>query len=98
MSRPERGLQAERTALAWARTAAVAVVTSVLLARHGFHTHRPLLFLGALSTGALAIAALWIRRRRVPGERVGAPLPSRCVLAMAGLTGVAGLVTLAGMF
>lgn len=98
MSSGKPGLQAERTALAWARTAAVALVTSILLARHGLDARRPLLFLGALSTTALAISALWICRHRVPGDSSRTALPIRSALATAGLTGIAGLVTLAGMF
>ena len=97
MSGEEPGLQAERTALAWARTAAVAFVTSILLVRHGLDGHRPLLLLGAASTAALAVAARWARRRRVRDDSSPTSLPARSALALAALTSFSGLITLAGV-
>jgi uncharacterized membrane protein YidH (DUF202 family) len=91
------GLQAERTTLAWARTAAVALVTSLLLARHALEGHRPLLFLGAAATALLAGAALRARHHRLRADSSRTALPAHAVLAFAGLTTVCGLTALAGM-
>jgi Domain of unknown function (DUF202) len=97
VSDQEPGLQAERTALAWARTAAVALVTSILLVRHGLDQHQPMLLLGAAATMALAALALRIHHQRVRAHPSPAGLPARSVLALAALTSFSGLSTLAGI-
>ncbi|MEV0715529.1 DUF202 domain-containing protein [Asanoa sp. NPDC050611] len=94
MSRP--GLQTERTALAWTRTAAVAFVTTVLLLRLGVHTGEPLLFVGAATALGLASQALWRRRRRI-GAADTAPRP-RALLLFTGLATVCGVLAVAGVF
>lgn len=90
MSRP--GLQTERTALAWTRTATVAFMTALLLVRLGLHTREPLLFTGAAAALALALQALW-RRRRQTGA---APRP-RALLVFAGLATACGVLAVAGV-
>lgn len=97
MSDRKPGLQTERTALAWARTAAVALVTSLLLARHALDGHQNLLLPGPATTGLLAAAALRLRHHRLRADSSPTALPARAVLAFAGLTTVCGLTALAGL-
>lgn len=63
-ARPERifddGLQHERTALAWERTAISAMVAGVLLARYAAQTlHLVIAFVGLVEVVAGAILLLW---------------------------------------
>jgi uncharacterized membrane protein YidH (DUF202 family) len=97
MSDREPGLQTERTALAWVRTAAVALVTSILLVRHGLDAHQPVFLLSAAATATLAAAALRLRRHRLRADRSRTALPARAVLAFAGLVTVCGLTATAGL-
>lgn len=96
--RGPRGLQRERTMLAWNRTMLALVVTTVLLVRVGGPPYVRPLYLPAL--GILLVAAwLWLssdlryRRELVPGRIV---LPGRlAVLAAASIAvGVGGIVVL----
>ncbi len=89
------GLQTERTALAWTRTAAVALVTGVLLARLGVHTGGPALFAGAAAAGGLALLAFWRRRRRV--DAATAPARARALLVFSGLTAACGALAIVGV-
>jgi uncharacterized membrane protein YidH (DUF202 family) len=89
------GLQTERTALAWTRTAAVAFVTAVLLVRLGVHTGEPLVFAGAAAALGLAVQALWRRRRRVSVADTAAR--PRALLVFAGLASACGLLAVAGV-
>ncbi|SCE65727.1 protein of unknown function [Micromonospora coriariae] len=76
------GLQRERTALAWTRTAAVSVVSALLLVRLGLHTGSRPLFLAAAA--AAALSAVLVRRRGG-------------LLAVTGLATATGALTLAGL-
>ncbi|MDG4825564.1 DUF202 domain-containing protein [Asanoa sp. WMMD1127] len=93
MTRP--GLQTERTALAWTRTAAVALVTGVLLARLGLHGGAPLPFVGAAAAGALAVLAGWRRRRRVVTATTA--VRPRALLVFTGLATACGVLAVAGV-
>lgn len=54
------GLQAERTALAWERTAVSMMVTGILLARYASDTSRPLLAVAGLAqTVGGAVVLVW---------------------------------------
>ncbi|GAB3366641.1 DUF202 domain-containing protein [Micromonospora halotolerans] len=76
------GLQRERTALAWTRTAAVAFVSALLLVRLGLHSRSGSLFVAAVPAAALS-AVLALRRD--------------CLLAVAGLATATGALTLVGL-
>ncbi|MEV4539491.1 DUF202 domain-containing protein [Asanoa sp. NPDC049518] len=93
MSRP--GLQTERTALAWTRTATVALVTVILLARLGVHTGQPVLFCGAAAACALALLSFWRRRRRLDAGTDAAR--ARSLLVFTGLTAMCGALAVAGV-
>lgn len=68
--------------MAWTRTAAVALVSALLLVRLGLHTGSGSLFVAAGSATALS-AVLALRRDRL--------------LAVAGLATATGALTLAGL-
>jgi uncharacterized membrane protein YidH (DUF202 family) len=89
------GLQTERTALAWTRTASVALVTGVLLVRLAIHAGEPLLFAGGGTATGLALLALWRRRRRVGAGTTSAR--PRTLLLFASLATACGALALAGV-
>jgi hypothetical protein len=89
------GLQTERTALAWTRTAALAVVTGVLLGRLALHTGELVLLGGAAAAGALALSAFWQRRRRLGAGTDAARAPA--LLVFTGLTATCGALAVAGV-
>lgn len=95
MSAGGPGLQPERTALAWTRTAAVALVSGVLLVRFGIHGGDPLPIAAAVAALALAVFAL--RRRRLRLSAATRAPRARLMLAVAGLTTACGALALAGV-
>lgn len=72
---PDRGLQPQRTALAWNRTTLALAINALLVLRAGLRAgDQALLALGALvgiAAGAIAVAA--VRRRRQLAQGVHAP-------------------------
>lgn len=75
--RQDHGLQAERTALAWTRTAFAVLANGAILTLRDFHSYSgPLRFLGAglAVTFALSTYLISTRRQRTLGSR---PVPNR---------------------
>ncbi|WP_416904934.1 DUF202 domain-containing protein [Micromonospora echinospora] len=95
MTGPDQGLQRERTALAWRRTCAVALVTAVLLGRLGTHLSPPYLLVGTGSLLALAVTAVWWHRRRA--HRPPRTPPRTLLALVAALVTVAALAVLLGL-
>ncbi|MEV4619380.1 DUF202 domain-containing protein [Asanoa sp. NPDC049573] len=89
------GLQAERTALAWTRTASVALVTGILLVRLAIHAGEPLPLAGAGAAAGLASLAFWRRRRRIGAANTSAR--PRSLLLFAALATVCGALALTGV-
>ena len=90
------GLQAERTALAWHRTALTLFVNAALTLRAGISDHEPLataLGAGLLLSTALAVLFGALRGRRLARGDVRAVSP----LALAGMAMVTCLASLAGL-
>ncbi|WP_035847679.1 DUF202 domain-containing protein [Kitasatospora azatica] len=89
------GLQAERTVLAWSRTAMVLAVNAALVLRTGLVKAEPgLTALGALlAAAACALYAFGVRRRRElelgPEPRAVRAAPLRAVAATIALVAVA---------
>lgn len=73
----DAGLQAERTALAWNRTALAILANSLLVLRSGYANDRPAITLLALAlfmaSGALFAFGLWRRRHLLDGRPDVAP-------------------------
>ena len=90
---PDRGLQRERTALSWNRTALSLVVVALLLVRSGFIASQPLLtVLGALLLVGAAAIVLFAARRSYAGA---APHQGFALIAAVGtLACAAGLVSI----
>jgi hypothetical protein len=83
------GLQPERTALAWQRTALSAAVTAVLLLRGGLTRHAPLeIVAGVCAAAAVVLSA--VAMVRVPRT---ARTPARAILAVTSASCGAGLFT-----
>ncbi|MFE0593333.1 DUF202 domain-containing protein [Micromonospora echinospora] len=93
MTGPDQGLQRERTALAWRRTCAVALVDAVLLGRLGAHLSPPQIVAGSGSMLLLAVTAVWWYRRRA--RRSGPSVPGMPPPALMAL--VAALVTVGAL-
>jgi uncharacterized membrane protein YidH (DUF202 family) len=73
----ERGLQAERTALAWSRTSLAVLANGVLLIlKHPGHNESPLRIAAAILAGILTVGMYLVGRKR---QRMLArrPLPAR---------------------
>ena len=60
----DAGLQAERTSLAWSRTALTASVAALLVTRGGVVAHRPALTVVGVLLLGVAVATLVAARRR----------------------------------
>jgi uncharacterized membrane protein YidH (DUF202 family) len=96
----DRGLQVERTALAWVRTCLALVAVALVAFRFAAHRSLPLalaLFAGVVGFGLVAGWLAW-RRYRTSDERFTTrePLPggalAALMTAMTVLTGTLGLV------
>ncbi|MER7417604.1 DUF202 domain-containing protein [Micromonospora peucetia] len=92
----DAGLAGERTALAWGRTGAVAMLNAALLIRVGVDTRDPAL-LGAAALLLLLTVVLWGRRRRRFASAVGAGLPVGSLRLVAVLVAGCGLLVLGGL-
>lgn len=87
------GVQAQRTSLAWSRTALSVVVVAVLLARAGLLEHRPEIVLGAALLLAGSFAMWWTGGERArDGDTEGAPIRHAPVLLCALVTAAAGFL------
>lgn len=75
------GVQAQRTSLAWSRTALSVVVVAVLLVRTGLVEHRPGTIFGAVLLLVGSFAMWWTGGDRArDGDSEGAPLRRAPVL------------------
>jgi len=99
------GLQPERTALSWSRTALAIAVNALLVLRSGFVSDQPALAaLGVLLFAAAAAAAAYgVVRARELGHEGGVVMPSAwpllavaAVVLLAAVGGVASIVVEAG--
>ncbi|GAB2590879.1 hypothetical protein GCM10027168_25140 [Streptomyces capparidis] len=97
MTRRDPGLQPERTALAWQRTALAAAVAAVLLVRGGVTGHAPLETAAGILAAAVALpAALPARLPPTTAATRGRVLAVACAVGGAGLLLAAQLLTGAG--
>ncbi|MEV7228826.1 MULTISPECIES: DUF202 domain-containing protein [Polymorphospora] len=95
----DAGLQAERTALAWARTGAVAAVNAALLLRAAAGSGATVLF-GAAALLMLLTVGLWgYRRHRFASASTARQRrpPAPQLRLLAGLVMLCGLLVLAGL-
>jgi uncharacterized membrane protein YidH (DUF202 family) len=85
----DRGLQAERTVLAWWRTAFAAVVAGLLIVREALEqsVHLGLVVLSAATSGLLLAVVVWrvTALQRGAGNRVAPPSRATTVFAGAAL-------------
>lgn len=96
-TRRDPGLQGERTALAWTRTALALLVNALLLTRAGLvHRSSPVAVVGAVLLGIALLVAWYGSRRRAQVTSPAQPQapPAR---AMLGIAGVALLASLSGL-
>jgi uncharacterized membrane protein YidH (DUF202 family) len=90
------GVQAQRTSLAWSRTALSVVVVAVLLVRTGLVEHRPETIFGAAALLGGAFAMWWTGRDRArDGDSEGAPIRRAPVLLCSIVTVAAGFLAAA---
>lgn len=94
------GLQAERTLLAWERTALGLLANGALLLLRGTDTTRPAVLIPAAAALVLALVAAMIglrRRHTIARSPAGTvPVPSAAVLSLgAGVTVVGALAVIA---
>ncbi|MFC9560735.1 DUF202 domain-containing protein [Agromyces sp. NPDC056965] len=95
------GLQPERTALAWSRTALALAVNALLSMRAGFVAGQPLLVavgvvLFAASGAAVAIGT--VRRRQLAGHRLVITPPRGALVGVAAATLLASVGGIASIF
>jgi len=97
----EPGLQSERTALAWTRTALAIAVNALLSIRAGFVAGEPwLVAVGVLlfaASGAV-VAIGTVRRRQLSGDGLVITPPAGALLAVAAATLVASAGGVASVF
>lgn len=98
MNSPDPGLQAERTALAWSRTALAVLANALLIARAGMASQRTeLLVFGLLllcAAGATQAFSAW--RRVVLNQASGAARAPAAALLSLALLAAAGSVAAIG--
>jgi uncharacterized membrane protein YidH (DUF202 family) len=97
----DRGLQPQRTALAWSRTGLAVFVNALIVLRAGLVTELPLIIaLGVfllVAAGLLVVCGTWrMRDLAAHGARSGPPLllitTTVCVSWVACLAGVASII------
>lgn len=100
--RSDPGLQPQRTALAWLRTAFAAFVVAVLALRIAIIRHDPALFALSLLTSAGAVGmylrALWRPRQTTAIHSTCNPATRNIHAATAAMTVVAALLELVRLF
>lgn len=95
------GLQPERTALAWSRTALALAVNALLSMRAGFVAGEPwLVAVGAVlfATSGAAVAVGTVRRRQLRGDRLVITPPRGTLVGVAVATVVASIGGVASVF
>jgi uncharacterized membrane protein YidH (DUF202 family) len=95
------GLQPERTALAWSRTALAIAVNALLSIRAGFLAGEPwLVAIGVLlfAASGAAVAIGTVRRRQLAGDRLVITPPAGALLGVAAATFVASVGGVASVF
>lgn len=95
------GLQPERTALAWSRTALAIAVNALLSIRAGFVAGEPwLVAIGVLlfAASGAAVAIGTVRRRQLSGDRLVITPPTGALLGVAAATFVASAGGVASVF
>ena len=95
------GLQPERTALAWSRTALALAVNALLSLRAGLVADEPwLVVVGAVlfATSGAAVAIGAVRRRQLRGERLVITPPRGALVGVAVATVVASVGGVASVF
>ena len=95
------GLQPERTALAWTRTALAVAVNALLSIRAGFVSGEPwLVAVGVLlfAASGAAVAIGTVRRRQLSGEQMVITPPTGALLGVAAATFVASVGGVASVF
>lgn len=100
MTGRDPGLQPERTALAWDRTALALAANAALVVRSGLQAHNAALLSAGVVLLGLAVALTGVglfRRRQLASARPAAPMPTLIGLAaasavLAGACGAWGLL------
>ncbi len=94
------GLQPERTALSWSRTALAIAVNALLAVRAGFVEGEPsLVVVGVLlfAASGAAVAIGTVRRRQLAGDRLVIDPPRGALLGVAATTFVASIAGVASI-
>lgn len=95
------GLQPERTALSWTRTALAIAVNALLSIRAGFVAGEPwLVAVGVLlfAASGAAVAIGTVRRRQLSGDRLVITPPAGALLGVAAATLLASIGGVASVF